>query len=190
MDNLPDTNVYSSRNCNLQNYREFMCNTSRYKNSFFPDSIKSWNNIGSEFTEAHSIAVFKKQIMDMIRPKPKTWYNIHDPIGLKFLFQLRVCLSPLKYHKKRHNFLDTTDDRCDCGNSPENLTHFLFDCPLHAEHRLEIRNTVENILRPKNLSHLIENTELYLYGHKSLQTADDKTILMSTINFIKDSNIF
>ena len=33
--------------------------------------------------------------------------GIHDPSGLRYLFQLRVGLSPLRYHKKRHNFIDT-----------------------------------------------------------------------------------
>ena len=34
-------------------------------------------------------------------------YNIHDPIGLKFLTRLRVNFSHLREHKFRHNFLDT-----------------------------------------------------------------------------------
>ena len=31
-------------------------------------------------------------------------FGIHDPVGLRYLFQLRVSLSPLRSHKFRHNF--------------------------------------------------------------------------------------
>ena len=34
-------------------------------------------------------------------------FGIHDYEGIKRLFQLRERLSPLKNHKKLHNFVDT-----------------------------------------------------------------------------------
>ena len=190
MNSLPTTRFCSSRNGYALVYQELMCHTSRYKNSFFPDAIKSWNNMGAEFTSSNSLAIFKKNITAIIKPKPKSLYNIHDPVGLKYIFQLRVGLSPLKYHKKNHNFIDTPVERCDCGFSPENVSHFLFYCPLYAAPRLDLLNTVSTILRPNNLLHLIENTELYLYGHNSLNTAVNKIVILSTIKYIKDSNRF
>ena len=39
-------------------------------------------------------------------------FDIHDPTGVRYLFQLRVGLSPLRYHKKRHNFIDTPSNEC------------------------------------------------------------------------------
>ena len=62
---------------------------------------------------------------DVIYHIPDTIYNIHDPSGLTFLFHLSVCLTLLKYHKKRYSFLDIADDRCIGGNSPEKLAHFM-----------------------------------------------------------------
>ena len=109
-------------------YHEIACKTTRYKNSFLPDSTKSWNNIGFEFSSARSIGQFKQNITDLIRPKPKSTFGIHDPIGLKYLFQLRVGLSPLKCRKSRHNFADTPNDWCDCHCAPEDIAHFLFVC--------------------------------------------------------------
>ena len=67
-------------------YHEIACKTTRYKYSFFSDSIKSWNNIGFEFSSARSIGQFKQNITDLIRPKPKSTFGIHDPIGLKYSF--------------------------------------------------------------------------------------------------------
>ncbi len=188
-ESLPTLRVSSCRNSYALMYQEFKCNTSRYQNSFFPDSIKSWNSIG-ELSSAPSITIFKKNVFDLIRPKPRPWFDIHDPIGLSFLFQLRVGLSPLRYHKKRHNFIDTPDDMCECGVSSENVSHFLFYCPFYIAQRLNLRSTVTNILHANNLIQLVDDTEIYLYGHISLMPDVNKAILLSTISFIKNSNRF
>ena len=86
--------------------------TDRYKNSFFPDSVSLWNELGPDFRGIESISVFKKRLLKIFRPEAKTIYDIHDSIGIKWIFQLRVGLSPLKSHKKLHNFRDTQDDTC------------------------------------------------------------------------------
>ena len=187
---LPRFRGRSHRNKNANNYQELMCITSRYKNSFFPDAIKSWNNIGIDFCSAQSLGLFKKSLANLVRPKPRPLYGIHDPIGVKFLFQLRVGLSPLKFHKKRHNFTDTPNDWCDCFCAPEDIPHFLFFCTLHTIPRADLLNSVKNILVSNNLQHLSENVETYLYGHPSLSLLENKTIVLSTIKFIKESKRF
>ena len=93
--------------------------------------IKSWNNLCIDFHVSASIAIFKKKIYALIRPETKTTCDIYYPEGLKFIFQLRVELSPLRYHKRRHNFIDTPSDICDCKLASETLSHFLFTCPTH-----------------------------------------------------------
>ncbi len=97
-------------------------------NSFFPDAVKIWNNIGEEFHSCNSIEIFKNNINKLIRPPSKSIYSVHDPKGLKHIFQLRIGLSYLKSHKKNHKFTDTPTDRCDCNCAPEDTRHFLFHC--------------------------------------------------------------
>ena len=157
---------------------------------FSPDSIKCWNIAGVDNNSIASIATFKKSIINLIRPSVKSTFGIHDPVGLKFLYQLRVGLSPLKCHKKQHNFIDTLIDRCDCRCAPETSTHFLLYCDLHMGHRITLLSSVSNILTANNLENLSEKIELYLYGHPSLPTGDNRRILQSTIKFIKESNRF
>ena len=98
-DNLPPHRRPLYRN-NSETYHEIFCNTSRYMNSFFPNTIKSWNGIGNEFQTCTSLGIFKRSIFNLVRPTPKSIYGIHDHSALKCLFQLRVGLSPLKCHKK------------------------------------------------------------------------------------------
>ena len=95
-------------------------------------------------------------------------FGIHDQIGLKRLFQLRVQLSPLKSHKRRHNFSDTPSDWCDCNCAPEDTKHFLLKCSLFHTPRREFHISVLNILMANNLLHLADDVKLYLYSHHSI----------------------
>ena len=181
----------SLRYNDVTKYREISCNTTRYMNSFFPDSIRSWNSVGVDFCSfALSIAVFKNNLTNLIRPKPRPTFGISDSMGIKFIFQLRLGLSPLKFHKKKHNFLDTPDDLCDCRSASEDIAHFLLTCDIHNAARLSLRIAVLDILLPKKLQCLISNVDLYLYGHSSLSLIENRNILKSTIKFIKESNRF
>ena len=164
--------------------------TSKYKNSFFPDAVRSWNNIGSSFSFSPSLSSFQVNLSNLIRPSRKALFGIHDIIGVRYIFQLRVGLSPLKCHKKRHNFTDTPNDLCDCRYGNEDISHFLFFCTSHALPRLELVNTVMDILTSKNLQHLSGDVDTYLYGNNMLSQKENKTILLSTIKYIKETNKF
>ena len=83
---------------------EIPCRTSKFLNSFYRDTIRSWNNIGYEFRNCVLLANLSQNYSTSSVP-PK--FVIHNPCGIKILFQLRVGLSPLKGQLKNHNFLDT-----------------------------------------------------------------------------------
>ena len=102
-------------------YHEIYCNTLRYTNSFFPNAIKSWNDIG----RCTSLDSFKQSIINFIRPIPKSTFGIPNPLGVKCLYQLKVELSPPKCHTKRHNFIDTPSDCCESCCVPESTCNYL-----------------------------------------------------------------
>ena len=68
----------------------------------------------------------------LLRPSPKSIFGIHDTVAIKWLFQLRVGLSPLNHRKKKHNFLDTPSGNCRTCNVTEDTEHFLLDCGDHV----------------------------------------------------------
>ena len=86
---------------NTNTFQEIRCKTARYKNSFFPDANSSWNNMISNFQDIPTFTVLKSHLLSLIRPKVKSTFGIHDALGLRYLFQLRVNLSPLRSHKRR-----------------------------------------------------------------------------------------
>ena len=158
--------------------------------TFFPDTIKQWNVVIADFSEMPDLTTFKNHLLSFYRPKPKRIFGIHDPTGVKYLFQLRLGLSPLRSHKKRHNFLDTPTDDCLCKTGKETTEHFLFACPFYTLKRIPLAEQVVPLLPPHNLAFLQNDVNLYLYGHEKLPENDNRIIILSTIKFIKDSNRF
>ena len=52
--------------------------------SFFPRVVATWNFFLEifKYNEVPSIGILKKDIISLIRPDPKSSYNIHDPVSL------------------------------------------------------------------------------------------------------------
>ena len=171
-------------------YRELRCRTMRYKNSFFPDAICSWNNLITDFENLPTFGSLKSHVISLIRPKRRSTFGIHDPIHLRHLFQLRVGFSPLRHHKNRHNFADTPTDTCLCMAGPEDTRHFLLICPFYVRHRQSLTSCVYRILEKNNLEVTNDTIDVYLYGHSSLDDRDNRKILEATIEYVKCTNRF
>ena len=58
-------------------FHEFRCHSFSLMHSLFPDSIESWNNIGSEFASLPPISKYKEALLSFIRPAKKLciWYS-------------------------------------------------------------------------------------------------------------------
>ena len=188
-ENLPRQRIPLYRN-NSESYHDIFCNSSRYMNSFFPNVIKTWNTLGGEFQCCASLGSFKRNILTLVRPIPKSTFDIHNPLGLKYIFQLRVGLSPLKCHKKRHNFIDTPSDWCDCHCALETTQHYLLKCSLFLIQRQKLTLSVSNLILNNQLLHILDDVNLYLYGHHSLTNSVNKNILLSTITYINETGRF
>ena len=175
---------------NENKFYEIRCKSSRYMNSFFPNGINAWNNVIGYFPKIPSINTLKTHILSIIRPEKKNIFNIHDPLGIRYLFYLRVGLSPLKSHKKRHGFEDTPFDNCLCNHGTEDTVHFLFSCHFFAIQTATLMASVMRILQKYYLNNLVNDQFLYLYGFRTISFADNRQIILSTIEFIKGTKRF
>ena len=171
-------------------FRQPRCRTSRYLDSFQPNGISTQNNVIGNFDSMPSIGVFKAHMLSFIRPHIKSTYGIHDPLGLRFLFMLRLNLSPLRSHKFHHNFLDTPSANCPCASGVEDTYHFLLACPLFSNERETLFRTTEAILNKANYPGMRDKFLFFLYGNHLLSNDDNRFILLSTIKFIKDTKRF
>ena len=168
------------------------CRIDKYKSSFYPDAISSWNKLDPNLKSASSLSIFKSSLSKIIRPVKKDTFNITDPSGTKWLFQLRVGLSHLKAHKLRHNFLDTPNDICACTLESETTKHFLLLCPLHSIPRIALMRSVNPILLLNDLENIsdVQLVNLLLYGHETLNPLENKIIIKSTLAYIKATSHF
>ena len=123
--------------------------TEKFRNSFYPNSIKSWNNLDPEIRNVPSLEHFKKRILSLIRPPNKETFGLSGQQNLKRIFQIRVGLSHLKSHNLKHSFNDTPDT-CPCGTSSETTYHFFLECPNFNLLRTDLFSGIESVLAEKN----------------------------------------
>ena len=135
-----------------------------------------------------------RKLLSIIQPTPKSIFKIHDPNGVKFLYQLRVGLSPLREHKKRHKFLDTPSDICCCRTGIETTEHFLLKCPMFSGHRANLLSKISPIINSKlqNEQPVTDSSlaKIILYGNEYFTHHENNSILNATINYILSTDRF
>ena len=116
--------------------------TELFRNSFFPYTVNAWNKLHNNIKSSDSFLIFRKRMLNLIRPKCNETYEIHNPTGLKLLTHLRLGLSHLNDHKFNHNFRDCINPLCLCSL----YVHFF----LHFHHvslqRQSLMNNIKNQL--------------------------------------------
>ena len=80
---------------------------------------------------------FKTNLLSSFKPDRSDHYGIDDRVGLRYSTQVRIDLNPFRKYKLKHNFGDTSDEFCSCGDGIEDSQHYLFDCHWF----LDARNT-------------------------------------------------
>ena len=161
-----------------------------FKNYFFPSAITKWNKLESYIRNADSFKVFKKRILEFVRPLPKSIYNIHNPLGINYLTRLRIGFSHLKEHKFRYNFQDSIDPMCSCNSGIETTAHFLLHCPNFNTQRQTLFDKIATI----DANILIENENniinILLFGKPNSEDRFNKQILNAFIAFILSTERF
>ena len=113
--------------------------TLKYRYSFFPDTTHAWNLLSDFIKTSPSLSIFKNRLLTFFNSKPNCIYDIHNPVGLRYLTRLRVGLSHLRSHKYHHKFKDTENDICLCDlQVPETVEHYLLYCPTYNLIRSEL----------------------------------------------------
>ena len=89
---VQDTTSYNLRNSdNIQNYR---ARSNLFLNSFFPSTIRAWNDLPNDTKNASSVASFKHRLNRNLKPPPK-YYNVGSRKGQILQARLRLECSSL-----------------------------------------------------------------------------------------------
>ena len=113
-------------------YRGLNCKTDLFQNSLkliLPFSINERNKLHPDIRNLDSHEMFRKKMLNFIRPSEKSIFNIYDPQGSKLLNKLTLGFSHLRDHKLRHDFADTVNRSCSCALETESTDHFFSRLP-------------------------------------------------------------
>ena len=165
--------------------------TIRFNNSFFPFCEQNWYNLDEEIRNSPSINIFKNRFLNKIRPKRKSFFDIHDKYGVSLIFKLRVDFSDLREHRFRHRFLNCPSPLCRCAIEDETTVHFLLRCPNYASLRTSLISSISSIVQ-NDFSALPDDyvARIAIFGSSVFNNVTNKLILESTINFLKKKNDF
>ena len=131
-----------------------------------------------------SLNIFKKTLLNLIRPSESTVFNCHNPEGVKLLTRLRLGLSHLRERKFKHSFQDSLNPICNCGNDIETSAHYLLHCPNFSNERSTFLNIIGSIDRNILTRSDPQVTETLLYGDSNSNNITNTLILNATIDFL------
>ena len=184
-----ESHIYSTRNS--ENVETYYCRTDQFKYSFFPYSIIEWNKLDINLHNAKSFLIFRNSLLKIGRPMQNSIYNIHDPVGIKYLTRLRLGLSHLNEHKFRHNFQDCLNPLCSCSLEVETTNHYFLHCHYYNDIRKTLLDTVKEITNIC-LSDFSDESlvNLLLHGNSIYSLEENKEVIKAFINFILSSQSF
>ena len=174
--------TYNARNTN--NIPLLKVKHNFFQNSFFPSVVIEWNKLDLNIRNSESLNIFKKTLLNFIRPSGSTVFNCHNPKGVKLLTRLRLGLSHLREHKFKHSFQDSLNPICSCGNDIETSAHYLLHCPNFSNERSTFLNIIGSIDRNILTRSDSQVTETLLYGNSNSNNITNTLILNATIDFL------
>ena len=167
----------TSRNLrNANDFRNFRTNTNLFYESFFPSTIRAWNELPDGIKTSPSVASFKFRLNRELRKPPK-YFNTGTRQGQILHARLRMECSSLNAHLHKKNTVPSSS--CSCG-SYESTYHFFFQCPNYSQ--------IRNRYLPNNLNDL--NTNDLLHGKSNLTETENETLFSKVQDFILNSGRF
>ena len=178
---------YTTRFSPLPNFK---VRTELFRNSFFPYTTNERNNLENIIKSSESYLMFRKRMLNLIRPKCNETYGIHNPTGLKLLIRLRLGLSHLNDHKFNHNFRDCINPLCSCSLSVQNNVHFFLHCHHFSLQRQTLMNNIKSI--DKDIINATDSdlVNILLFGSSKYQYHINSKILSFSIDFILKTERF
>ena len=169
---------------------DFKVRTELFRNLFFLYTVNEWNNLDNIIKLSESYLMFRKRMLNLIRPKCNETYRIHNPTGLKLLTRLKLGLSHLNDHKFNHNFRGCVNPPRSCSLSVENNVHFFLHCHHFSLQRQTLMNNIKSI--DKTIINAPDSAlvNILLFGSSKYQYHINSKILNFSIDFILKTERF
>ena len=107
--------------------------------------MSKWNKLDFTITDSASFSIFKMKILNFMRPRVNSIFDIHNLLGIKLLTKLHLGLSHLHEHKFRHYFQNTLNPLCECRKDIESTMHFFLHLTIFLIPRQILFQKIKNI---------------------------------------------
>ena len=96
----------------------------------FPSTVVEWNNLDKSIRNSESLTLFKKSILQFVRPTSNRTFNCYNPTGIKLITRFKLGLNHLQNHRFSHSFLECLNPICCCGKDLETTVQYVLHCPI------------------------------------------------------------
>ena len=122
-------------------YIPFKYKDKKFNTSFFPNTLKLWNNLNGEIPNK-DVNDFKLSIKKEIKPPTYKHFSHGSKLGNTLLTQIRVRRSNLHQHKFTIGLSDSPE--CQCHYKIESPEHFLLHRFLYSPERQILFSLIEH----------------------------------------------
>ena len=134
--------------------------TEKFKQSFFPSSVKLWNSLQIDVRNSTSLNIFKVRLKSMYCPfSYKIWFNTSLNRWASVL-HTRLRLGSHALHEHLFKINCRSSPLCYCGTDNETVEHFFLYCPRFAAQRTSL---VASAVRICGLTWLESNDEMKVF---------------------------
>ena len=117
-------------------------------------------------------------------------FNIHGKVCTKLLMRLHLGFSHLCEHKLWYNFEDILNLPCPCITEPETAIHFSLGYHIYNVIWANLMNDFVNIDTSLSNENGYKLVDVLQYGNSKLNTKTNQSILICTLKFLKDTQIW
>ena len=150
-----------------------------------------YNKLDVNLRNAKPFWIFRNSLLKIGKPMQNSIYNIHDPVGVKYLTRLRLGLCHLNEQKFRYNFQQCLNPLCYCSLEVETSNQYFLYCHYYNDIRKTLLDTVKEITNIC-LSDFSDESlvNLLLHGNSIYSLEENKEVIKAFINFILSSQRF
>ena len=169
-----------------------------FSKSFYPKTIREWNNLSLETKESESLHIFKEKLKRLYghNISKKLYAHGHGLPAVNHC-RMRLGLSHLKNHLFNYNIIQSKFcENTNCDLISETSSHFLLFCPRYGPQRHTMLSEISTIIFPgTNYNTVIAIMPDYLcnillQGSEDLSLNENKKVFDCVFKFINDSGRF
>jgi hypothetical protein len=179
---IPPPNPRAELSRSNKIYDKYQVTSKDLENSFFPRTANLWSELPREVTRIEKHEKFKVALNVHFKPRVCKVFNYGHKYSNMLHTQLRLGRSQLNEHLHKLGLSETKG--CLCGAPSEDTMHYLLDCFLYENDRMELFDSLDGLLekdprnytRPEKMGILLRGERPEIPGRYKVNTKIFKAI--------------